>query len=139
MPAWTLQFISDNINLFYIVRGNHEVAVSLFIFLLSHFLFLFHCTFPFIALKFFFFSFVFLLLNLFDCTKIYQHLKGEKTVRKEMLQYFTSAPFLETNEKARELFLALYEKARPFYRCLPSGKGPSFIVTHAPCLNKYPF
>lgn len=51
----TLQFISDNINLFYIVRGNHEVAVSLFIFLLSHFLFLFHCTFPFIALKFFFF------------------------------------------------------------------------------------
>eukprot|EP00026_Physarum_polycephalum_P002331 Phypoly_transcript_02337.p1 GENE.Phypoly_transcript_02337~~Phypoly_transcript_02337.p1 ORF type:complete len:896 (+),score=147.50 Phypoly_transcript_02337:82-2769(+) len=90
----TLEFVTQNISQFHLVRGNHEVA-------------------------------------------LYYHLKGTKTIQKDKLAYFTSVPTLETNERARELFLNLYEKARPFLRCLPIGKAPSFIVTHAPCLNKY--
>ena len=71
--------------------------------------------------------------------KLHQHLKGAKIISKYKFQYFTSVPILETNEKAKELFLNIYEKTRPFYRCLPTNKSPSFIVTHAPCLNKYLF
>ena len=134
----TLEFITQNIHLFHLVRGNHEVAISIIEDNARRRELKEHRIREGLFLSVLLYSSVcFPNCNL-TTKKLFYHLKGIKTVREDKLEFFTSVPMLETNEKARELFLALYERARPFLRCLPSGKSPSFIVTHAPCLNKYP-
>lgn len=69
---------------------------------------------------------------------VYHYLRGEiKGVDPQILtSYFDSISVLQKDEPLREKFFALVEQAKPFYRRI-GGEQQSFIVTHAPCKQKY--
>ncbi|MBL1223579.1 metallophosphoesterase [Enterococcus sp. BWR-S5] len=69
---------------------------------------------------------------------VYHYLKGEiKGVDLQTLNnYFDSIPVLQKDTELREKFFTLVEQAKPFYRRI-GGDQQSFIVTHAPCKQKY--
>ncbi|BBH22269.1 polynucleotide kinase-phosphatase [Paenibacillus baekrokdamisoli] len=65
-------------------------------------------------------------------------IRGEiKGVDEEFLHtYFDSTQALLKDWELLEKFQALVAKSKPFFR-LNGAQGPSFYVTHAPCMNKY--
>ncbi|MHC5215747.1 AAA family ATPase [Enterococcus sp. LJL128] len=69
---------------------------------------------------------------------VYHYLKGTiKGADPQVLaHYFDSVGILEKDDALREKFFQLVEKAKPFYRRIGGGEQ-SFIVTHAPCRQKY--
>jgi len=71
---------------------------------------------------------------------VYKYLKGEispHTVDEELVHtHFRSIFTFEKEEELKQAFFRLVEKSKVFYRLI--GKHTSsFIVTHAPCKNKY--
>ncbi|MBP1046823.1 metallophosphoesterase [Enterococcus sp. BWM-S5] len=69
---------------------------------------------------------------------VYHYLKGEiKGVDSHTLNnYFDSVPVLQADEELKQKFFTLVEQSKPFYRRI-GGDQQSFIVTHAPCKQKY--
>ena len=69
---------------------------------------------------------------------VYHYLKGEiKGVDSELLaNYFDSISVLESDPALKEKFFDLVEASKPFYRRI-GAQEQSFIVTHAPCQQKY--
>ncbi|NBI29876.1 metallophosphoesterase [Chengkuizengella marina] len=69
---------------------------------------------------------------------VYKYIRGEiKGVDQELLHtYFDSTDVLFKDEILLEKFNELVSISKPFYRFI-GVSGPSFVVTHAPCKNKY--
>lgn len=69
---------------------------------------------------------------------VYKYLRGEiQGVDRGLLQtYFDSTETLANDDKLLVMFNELVAKAKPFYRYVGTD-GPSYYVTHAPCMKKY--
>ncbi|WP_134686847.1 metallophosphoesterase [Brevibacillus migulae] len=69
---------------------------------------------------------------------VYKYLKGEiKGVEQALLHsFFDSTQVLKNDAELLRKFNHLYTLSKPFFKMI-GAKGPSFIVTHAPCRKKY--
>ncbi|SDG26176.1 ATP dependent DNA ligase domain-containing protein [Fontibacillus panacisegetis] len=69
---------------------------------------------------------------------VYKYLKGEiNGVDKELLHtYFDSTEVLQSNAELMLKFEHLISVSKPFYRYVGTV-GSSYVITHAPCKNKY--
>lgn len=69
---------------------------------------------------------------------VYKALKGEIDKNEELENnYFTSLAHLRSNDEDREFFIKLYEEGMHNTVDIHRGMERGFILTHAPCANKF--